>query len=303
MEALDELDLLTKDELVELVRTQSTEAGIKLTFPGKATSRRITRRVRPRVQRTIAKYDAGSDEERAKNVLIEGDNLQALATLYRERGQIDLIFTDPPYNTGGDWRYNDRWDTDPNDAGIGDLVSADDKAKHTKWMKFMYPRLLLMKQMLKPTGVLAICIDHRELFHLGQMLDELFGEQNRLAIINWQKITSPTSHDQGVSTATEYVLVYGKDEERVKTGKLPHTERAAADYVNPDTNPKGAWSPSDSTLMGASTHPGQVYGIQNPFTGKLHYPQEGRCWRNERAKMKAAVEEWGVQYEDRQARR
>lgn len=300
MEALDDLDLLTKDELIELVRTQSTEAGIKLTFPGKATSRRITRRVRPRVQRTIAKYGAGSDEERAKNVLIEGDNLQALATLYRERGQIDLIMTDPPYNTGGDWRYNDKWDTDPNDAGIGDLVSADDKAKHSKWMKFMYPRLLLMKQMLKPTGVLAICIDHRELFHLGQMLDELFGEQNRLAIINWQKITSPKSHDQGVSTATEYVLVYGKDEERVKTGKLPHTERAAADYVNPDTDPKGSWSPSDSTLMGASTHPGQVYGIQNPFTGKLHYPQEGRCWRNERAKMKAAAEEWGVQYEDRQ---
>jgi adenine-specific DNA-methyltransferase len=300
LEALDDLDLLTKDELIELVRTQSTEAGIKLTFPGKATSRRITRRVRPRVQRTIAKYGAGSDEERAKNVLIEGDNLQALATLYRERGQIDLIMTDPPYNTGGDWRYNDKWDTDPNDAGIGDLVSADDKAKHSKWMKFMYPRLLLMKQMLKPTGVLAICIDHRELFHLGQMLDELFGEQNRLAIINWQKITSPKSHDQGVSTATEYVLVYGKDEERVKTGKLPHTERAAADYVNPDTDPKGSWSPSDSTLMGASTHPGQVYGIQNPFTGKLHYPQEGRCWRNERAKMKAAAEEWGVQYEDRQ---
>lgn len=300
MEALDDLELLSKDELIEMLRAQATEAGVKLTFPGKATSRRITRRVRPRVQRRLAKYGAGADEERAKNVLIEGDNLQALATLYRERGQVDLILTDPPYNTGGDWRYNDKWDEDPNDSGIGDLVSADDKAKHTKWMKFMYPRLLLMKQMLKPTGVLAICIDHRELFHLGQMLDELFGEQNRLAIINWQKITSPKSQDKGVSTATEYVLVYAKDEERVKTGKLPHTERAAADYVNPDTDAKGSWSPSDSTLMGASTHPGQVYGIQNPFTGKLHYPQEGRCWRNERAKMKSAVEEWGVEYEDRQ---
>lgn len=164
--------------------------------------------------------------------------------MYRERGQIDLILTDPPYNTGGDWRYNDKWDTDPNDAGIGDLVSADDKAKHTKWMKFMYPRLLLMKQMLKPTGVLAICIDHRELFHLGQMLDELFGEQNRLAIINGQKITGPKSHDLGVSTATEYVLVNGKDEELVKTGKLPHTERTAAGYVNPDTDPLGSWSPT-----------------------------------------------------------
>lgn len=298
---LEDLELLSKDELIEVIGRLQGEAepGVKLTFPGKATARRITRRVRPRVQRTIAKYGAGPDEERAKNVLIEGDNLQALATLYKERGNVDLILTDPPYNTGGDWRYNDKWDDDPNDPGIGDVVREDDRARHTKWMRFMYPRLLLMKQMLKPSGVLAICIDYRELFHLGQMLDELFGEQNRLAIINWQKITSPKNQDQGVSTATEYVLVYARDEDRVRTGKLPHSEKTASGYVNPDADPKGAWAPSDSTLMGAATHPGQVYGIQNPFTGKLHYPQRGRCWRNERAKMCAAVEGWGVKYEDR----
>lgn len=297
LDDLGDLELLSKDELINLLMERA-EVGVKLTFPGKAMSRRITRRVRPRVQRTMGKYGAGPEEERAKNLVIEGDNLQALATLYRERGHVDLILTDPPYNTGGDWRYNDKWDEDPNDAGIGDLVNADDRARHTKWMKFMYPRLLLMKQMLKPGGVLAICIDHRELFHLGQMLDELFGEQNRLAIINWQKITSPKNHDHGVSTATEYVLVYAKDEERVRTGKLPHSEKTASGYVNPDEDPLGAWAPSDSTLMGAATHQGQVYGIQNPFTGRLHYPQEGRCWRNERAKMRAAVEEWGVRYED-----
>lgn len=298
MDNLDDLELLTKDELIDLLR-EKVDAGVKVSFPGKALSRRIARKVRPHVQKTITKYGAGSDEERSHNLLIEGDNLQALVTLYRERGHVDLILTDPPYNTGGDWRYNDKWDEDPNDSGIGELVSADDRARHTKWMKFMYPRLQLMKQMLKPAGVLAICIDHRELFHLGQMLDEIFGEQNRLAIINWQKITSPKNHDHGVSTATEYVLVYARDEERVRTGRLPHSEKTASGYVNPDADPGGAWSPSDSTLMGASSHPGQVYGIQNPFTGKLHYPQRGRCWRNERAKMKAAVERWGVAYDDR----
>ncbi|MGN6129027.1 MAG: site-specific DNA-methyltransferase [Nocardioidaceae bacterium] len=299
---LEDLELLSKDELIDVINRLQGEAepGVKLTFPGKATARRVTRRVRPRVQRAVAKYSAGDQRERSKNVLIEGDNLQALATLYKERGNVDLILTDPPYNTGGDWRYNDKWDEDPNDSGLGDLVREDDRARHTKWMKFMYPRLLLMRQALKPSGVLAICIDHRELFHLGQMLDELFGEQNRLAIINWQKITSPKNQDQGVSSATEYVLVYAKDEERVRTGRLPHSEKTASGYVNPDSDPLGAWSPSDSTLMGAASHPGQVYGIQNPFTGKLHYPQEGRCWRNERAKMKAAAEAWGVEYEDRE---
>src|SRR5680860_1125279 len=122
VDELDDLELLTKDELIAMWR-ERPETGVKISFPGKAMSRRITRRVRPRVQRTVAKYGAGTPEERSKNLLIEGDNLQALATLYKERGNVDLILTDPPYNTGGDWRYNDKWDEDPNDPGIGDLVN------------------------------------------------------------------------------------------------------------------------------------------------------------------------------------
>ena len=156
----------------------------------------------------------------------------------------------------------------------------------------------MMRSMLKPGGVLAICIDHRELFRLGQMLDELFKEKNRLAVINWQKMYGSKNHDKGVSTTTEYVLCMPRSPRRPTTGKTERSEATAETYRNPDNDPLGAWSPADSTLMGASTHPGQVYAIQNPFTGRLHYPQEGRCWRNERAKMKAAVEEWGVEYVD-----
>lgn len=287
---------LTRDELLELVEAQ--QAGIRIQFPGKDVARQLARRVRPRVSRTIAKYSIGDAEEQARNLIIEGDNLQAMVSLYRYRGQADLILADPPYNTGLDWRYNDRWDTDPNDPGLGDWVGPDDVGRHTKWMKFMYPRLQMMRAMLKPTGVLAICIDHRELFRLGQMLDELFGEANRLAVINWEKMAGAKNHDKGVSTATEYVLVYAKNVEQASTRKVERSEVTASGYRNVDNDPRGPWAPSDSTLMGAATHPGQVYAIQNPFTGRLHYPQEGRCWRNERAKMKAAAEEWGVEYED-----
>jgi adenine-specific DNA-methyltransferase len=289
----------SRDELIEELEDRR-EGGIHIDFSGKDIARELARRVRPRVARTIKKYSCGSEEDQSRNLVIEGDNLQAMATLFRERGQVDLILTDPPYNTGNDWRYNDRWDDDPNDSGIGEWVSADDGARHTKWMRFMWPRLQIMKSMLKPTGVLAICIDHRELFRLGQMLDEkeMFGEQNRLAIINWQKMYGAKNQDQGVSTTTEYVLVYARDAERVVTGKTTRSEATAGGYRNPDDDPRGAWAASDSTLMGASTHPGQVYAIQNPFTGKLHRPQQGRCWRNERAKMKAAIEEWGIEYED-----
>jgi adenine-specific DNA-methyltransferase len=291
------LEGLSHEELIALVE-HAVGGGISVTFSGKANATRIARKVRPRVVRRIKALSVGDAESQAANLLIEGDNLQAMATLYRERGQVDLILTDPPYNTGRDFRYNDRWEEDPNDSGMGDFVNPDDGARHTKWMRFMWPRLQMMRSMLRPGGVLAICIDHRELFRLGQMLDELFGEQNRLAIINWQKMAGSKNHDTGVSTATEYVLVYSKDADKATTGKTERSEETAQSYRNPDNDPLGAWAPSDSTLMGASTHPGQVYAIQNPFTGRLHYPQEGRCWRNERAKMKSAVEAWGVEYVD-----
>jgi len=188
---------LTRAELIELIE-QQRERGIRISFSGKANARGLARRVRPRTLKHLKTYGAGSEEERARNQLIEGDNLQSMVTLYRLRGQVDLILTDPPYNTGNDFRYNDRWDQDPNDDGIGEWVRPDDPARHTKWIRFMYPRLQMMKLMLRPGGVLAICIDHRELFRLGQTLDEIFGERNRLAVINWQKTTAPKSVRQRI---------------------------------------------------------------------------------------------------------
>jgi len=238
---------MTREELLQLVHAQGEE-GIRVTFAGKDVARRIARKVQPRTSRWVAKYSVGSEEEQARNQVVEGENLQAMVSLYRERGQVDLILTDPPYNTGKDFRYNDRWDDDPNDPDLGELVTEDDGARHTKWMRFMLPRLKVMRDMLKPTGVLAICIDYRELFRLGAMLDELFDEKNRLAIINWQKMAGAKNHDKGVSTATEYVLVYAKDEAQAATGKVDRSEVTASGYRDSDGDPRGSWSPSDSTL-------------------------------------------------------
>lgn len=297
MDDLTDLEALSVEQLVEIIR-EKTGAGVNLSFPGKVMARQIGRRVRPRVQRTVKSLSAGDEDGRARNLLIEGDNLQALASLYRERGQIDMILTDPPYNTGGDFRYNDKWDKDPNDPDMGDLVGSDDPAKHTKWMKFMYPRLQMMRAMLKPTGVLAICIDSRELFHLGQMLDELFGEENRLAIINWQKSYAPRSDNRHVSTATEYVLVYARNEKLARTGLEPRTEAMNARYRNPD-NDRRVWKPGDLSARGAASHQGMVFAIQSPFTGELHYPKAGRHWGTDRRDLKRHLERWGVQYHER----
>lgn len=294
----DSIDLtaLADDDLVEELRTRFP--GVNLMFPGKFVASQVGRKVRPFVQRPNAGLSAGDEDGRANNVLLEGENLHALASLYKWRGQVDLVLTDPPYNTGNDFRYSDKWNANPNDPDLGDLVAADDPARHTKWMQFMYPRLQMMSAMLKPTGVMAICIDHRELFHLGQMMDEIFGEENRLAIINWEKSYSPKSHETHVSSATEYVLVYARDKTRATTGLFERSESAEVAYKNPDNDPRGRWYPSDYSGMGASTHAGQVYGIQSPFTGELYYPTGERCWATSRAKMKANLQAWGTSYED-----
>jgi adenine-specific DNA-methyltransferase len=295
------LDDLSRDELIRLLETRR-EGGIHIDFSGKDAARKLARQVRPRVVRTIKKYSLGSEENQSRNLLIEGDNLQAMATLFRERGQVDLILTDPPYNTGNDWRYNDRWEKDPNDPGIGEWVSPDDGARHTKWMRFMWPRLQMMKAMLKPAGVLAICIDHRELFRLGQMLDEkeLFGEENRLAIINWQKATALKNDNNHVSTSTEYVLVYAKDESRARTGSLERTASQNSRYSNPDNDPRDLWR--EGPLHARTWVAKDDYAIQSPFTGELHYPPGKSAWRHPKRNIKVWLEEWGSAYDERDLR-
>lgn len=282
----------------ELKPADLAEAGLRLTFVGKDNARELARRVRPRVMATVAKFSVGSNEEQARNVVVEGDNLQTMVTLYGERGQVDLILADPPYNTGNDFRYNDKWEEDPNDPGLGQFVSADDGARHTKWMRFMWPRLQMIKSMMKQNGVLAICIDHRELFHLGQMLDELFGEKSRLAIINWQKAYSPRSDRTHVSTATEYVLVYAKNVEKASTSLLSRTEAMDARYKNPDGDLR-LWRADNPAGPSPKTHQAMVYAIQSPFTGELHYPAGNSCWRSDKADMKRWLEEWGSKYVER----
>jgi adenine-specific DNA-methyltransferase len=288
------LSELSQDQLIALVE-EALGGGITVSFSGKANATRIARKVRPRVVRRMPSLSIGHDEAQAANFLIEGDNLQAMSTLYRERGHVDLILTDPPFNTGRDFRYNDRWEEDPNDPGMGDLVSLDDGARHTKWMRFMWPRLQMMRSMLKPGGVLAICIDHRELFRLGQMLDELFGEANRLAIINWQKSYAPRGDRSHVSTATEYVLVYAKDEERAKTRLLPRSDEMDARYKAPDGDPR-AWKSGDFSAGKGPSNQGMVYAIQSPFTGELHYPPPTCCWRPAPRNVLDMVSQWGPTY-------
>lgn len=286
------VDEMSRDELLDLLRARD-EDGIKIVFDGKDTARTLARKVQPRTSRRLAKYSYGSEDQQARNLVMEGENLQAMVTMYRDRGQVDLVVTDPPYNTGRDFRYNDRWDKDPNDPGLGDLVTEEDGARHTKWMKFMYPRLKVMRDLLKPQGVLAIFIDHRELFRLGQMLDEIF-RGNRIAIINWQRSYTPRNDSRHISTSTEYILVYAKDVDRAKTALLPKDAAAAAGDM-PDGDPR-PWTDGPATGSNAKNHKEMVYAIQSPFTGEFLYPPEGSAWRQGQSKNLRGLREWGCAY-------
>lgn len=290
---LNALEMLDKEDLLRMVKTMMS-GGVVLNFHGKRIVQEINKRVRPRQTQIVKRLSIGIPEEQARNMIIEGENLQAMVTLYKERGQVDLIITDPPYNTGQYFRYNDNWENDPNDPELGQVVKLEDGSRHTKWMKAMLPRLNMMRSMLKPTGVLAICIDDNELFHLGMMLDEVFGEDNRIAIINWQKAYAPKNDSGHVSTATEYVLVYAKDKTLARTGLEERTEGMDKRYKNRDKDPNGIWASDNPTSRDRRDH--DRYGIQSPFTGAIHYPGTP-SWRIPQSSMKKFLEAWGSTYE------
>ena len=269
--------------------------GIVMSYTGRTAPWQIIRQVKPKLSRIVKKLSVGEEKAQSLNEIWDGENLSTMVTLYKFRGQVDLIVTDPPYNTGEDFRYNDKWDKDPNDPDLGELVPKDDGSRHSKWLKFMTPRLWMMREMLKPGGVIAICIDHRELYRLGMLMDEIFREENRLAIINWQK-TTPKNQAQHITVTTEYVLVYAKSAERAKTGTVERSALSNARFGNIDGDELSDWKQGDLTGKGASS--GANYAIQSPFTGAFHDPGE-RHWANKRAQVKTWAQEWGVEYEDR----
>ncbi len=274
-----------------------------MSYTGRTAPWQIIRQVKPKLTKINQRASVGDAQAQTQNIIMDGENLSAMVTLYKYRGQVDLILTDPPYNTGEDFRYNDKWDKDPNDPDLGEVVPKDDGSRHSKWLRFMTPRVWMMRDMLKPGGVIAICIDHRELYRLGMLMDEVFREENRIGIINWQKAYSPKSDTGGkkggLSTATEYVLVYAKELQKAKTRLLERTDEMDARYqTTVDTDPD-AWKSGDASGPNASTHQKMVYGVQSPFNGTMFYPPEGRCWANEKRSMKTWLEEWGHDYQEK----
>ena len=233
----------------------------------------------------IGKPDLGG------NLIIQGDNLEALKTLIPHYAdKVDCIFIDPPYNKGNEnWSYNDNvnapmikeWrDSNP--------IGTDDMLRHDKWCAMMWPRIRLLHELLAETGSLWMTIDDIEAHRAKLMLDEIFGEENFVRNIIWQKKYTTSNDDSGIPDSHDHIIVYRKSV-NFSRNLSPRSDSQDAYYKYDDNDGKGKWR-SDNLLVRSFSENG-VFPIKNPTTGKEYTPPEGKSWRANIETMKRWLSE------------
>lgn len=217
--------------------------------------------------------EVNNDKGKPVNLLIEGDNYHSLAVLnFTHQEAVDLIYIDPPYNTGNDdFIYNDKIKSG--------YVKRDDPFRHSKWLAFMEKRLKLAKNLLKKDGVIFMSIDDNEFAQLKLLADEIFDERNFIIDVIWNSRKSVSS-DAIVSLNHNHTLLYAKDIDFLRKVmkksskfKLPAQEEK---FSNPDNDPRGPWTADPFEAAGVRKN--LSYAIKNPNTGKTYYPVKGRHW-------------------------
>lgn len=229
--------------------------------------------------------------DKTENIIIEGENLEVLKILTSSyRNQVKCIYIDPPYNTGEDFLYNDDfsenkkayWErTEQSEDGVVLDTNTDASGRfHSNWLDNMYSRLLVARNLLKPTGVIFISMDDHEIHHLRKICDEIFGEENFLVNIIWEKRLTRSNNSKLFGTNTEHVLCYRKSQELVNI-KEPRTDSANEIYSNPDNDERGPWTSVLYTNPALrEERPNLCYPIENPFTGeKVEHPTN--AWKYE----------------------
>jgi adenine-specific DNA-methyltransferase len=231
------------------------------------------------------------------NLLVEGDNLEALkALLPYFAGQVKCIYIDPPYNTGHeDWVYSDSVSSPQMQTWLGKVVGGEDLSRHDKWLCMMYPRLRLLWELLSEGGSLWMSIDDNEIQSARAILDEIFGERNFITTICWQKIYTVKSTARHFSEMHDYILVYAKDSATWTRNLLDRTEKQDKAYSNPDNDPRGPWK---ATPIHARNYYSEgQYAITCPSGRVIPGPPTGTYWRYPESKFRALDEDnqiwWG----------
>ena len=263
----------------------------KFTWNGKEAARTYAYTPSKGTLRPCVEESSGKDGTPGKfdseNLYIEGDNLEVLKLLQGSyHKKIKMIYIDPPYNTGKDFVYPDNYqDSIKNYKKLTSQTDTEGKSTranpetsgryHTDWLNMMYPRLILARNLLTDDGVIFISIDDSEQDNLKKLCNEVFGEENFVAQLVWQRAFAPKNDAKYISNSHDYVLMVSKSIESFKIGRLKRTEEANARYSNPDNDPRGVWMSSDISVK---TYNEECdYPITTP-SGRIVEPPTGRCW-------------------------
>ena len=266
----------------------------KFTWNGNEAARQYARQrsmgtLRPAVEESLG-ADGTPGKFDSENLYIEGDNLEVLKLLQGGyHNSIKLIYIDPPYNTGKDFVYPDNFHDSignykaltgqTDNEGLATRANPETSGRyHTDWLNMMYPRLILARNLLSDDGVVFISIDDSEQDNLKKLCNEVFGEENFVANIVWQKRTSPDAR-KIISAGHEYLLMFSKNIDHVNSALnlLDLSEEDRKAFKNPDNDPRGPWVSSDFTAQGY--RPNQMYTITTPG-GAVYTPPAGHCWKN-----------------------
>ena len=276
----------------------------QFTWPGKREAKAEARR--PIYKTMIPELGKSKDWDATENLYIEGDNLDALKILKETyAGKVKLIYIDPPYNTGHDFVYDDDFAKTRGeyDAESGDfdeeggrlVANTEGNGRfHSDWCSMMYPRLILVRDLLAADGAIFVSIDDNESSNLRKICDEVFGSVCFVGDIAWQKTYSPRNDSKGIPAEVEHIIAYSKALNWAPN-RLARTSEMDERYGSPDNDPR-PWKAGDASAPGAVTHQGMVYAIQHPLTGELLYPPNGRCRPFGGYSMLSLMSEW-AEYE------
>lgn len=232
--------------------------------------------------------EESKDWDTTQNLYIEGDNLEVLKLLQKSYySKVKMIYIDPPYNTGKDFVYKDDFhDSLENYKKItgqvddsGNALSTNTEASgryHTDWLNMMYPRLRLARNLLSDDGVIFISIDDNEVHNLRKICDEVFGEDNFIAQVIWERAFSPVNLKKHFSESHDYILSFAKNIDFLVCNGLPRSEEADNRYSNPDNDPRGKWASADLSVGPAIQS--NIYEITTP-SGRVVLPPSGYSWR------------------------
>ncbi len=213
------------------------------------------------------------------NLIVEGDNLAALKALQPTcHGKVKCIYIDPPYNTGNEgWAYNDNVTSPMMQDWLGKVVDREDLTRHDKWCCMMLPRLKLLRELLRDDGAIFVSIDDNEVHRLRCLMDEVFGEENFVATVVWEKVYSPKSSARYFSEDHDFIVVYARNREKWQPNLLARTETQDAVYRNPDNDPRGPWRPNN--LAARNPYSKGTYPITCPSGRVIDGPPKGSYWR------------------------